>query len=418
MSIAADNPFVSFDFFAGIKNCIKEAVESLVPDTKHKLNNTEVQITREFENQSAVDVTIVDRNNMVFDYHSTAPRYKGDGKFIIRDTYKFESQSSLKRFYENLLKRKDHKGHHGQLTEWIIKEISGKLGPFNDYRNVPYTFGIQYAIDTKELDKQDWLYLSNADLMIARTEKANNLLHIGSDLGNRENVLKSFFQNQLKDGITHAVVYDIIDDEHKTNHVYCNLSVDGKEVTKIKPKRTVAGCFKKGVFRSVITRDSTGDLDIKTEHVPFEESAKLGIYTSHEDALTNGNVNLLLEKEIAAANVKITAMKNETAIQQEKITQLEQKHKEKNITTADQREEANLNNHLLKTVLEQLKGYQELERNMKENEMRLNKSRRDDEFEKKSQKRKDKSEKMKFGFSIAASVATLVLGLFTFFKRA
>lgn len=424
-AIINNNPFLSFDFFASIKERIKEAVETLLPNSDHKLNNSEVQITREFENQSAVDVTVIDRNNMVFDYQSSNPRYKHDGKFIIRDTYSFIDQPSLKRFYQNMVKRQNEKGHHGKLTEWIVGQISDKIGPYSDFRNAPYKFAIQYVIELKELEKHDWIYLSNTDIMLARSEKANGVLHLGSDLAARENAVKHFFQERLNDGISHAVVYDVIDDEHKVNSVFCNLSVDGKEVTEIKPKRVFSVGRKRGVFRSVVKREESGELHVRTEHVALDESAKIGLYTSREDALTKGNPALLREKEIAEANIrtaeanaKIAEMKNETAIKNERLVQLEQQYKEKNTAAANQREELNTQQALIKTLQEQIKGLQDIEHAKKKQELEIQKSERDNKSEKRSHKRKDKSEKLKFGVSMAASIASLVLGLFTIFKRA
>lgn len=424
------------NFIESFKKHVKNALEKFIPKPQHNShNNSEVEIKREFENQSNVDVAIVDRNDMVFSYHGNSRHISSDGKFVIRDVYTFKSHASAVRFYENLVKRKEAKGFQGQMAEILIERFT-KRQPVNGLEDYLHTFGIEYTFDIKQLNKDAWVYLNNADIVIGRLSTVEHMPHVSGESGIRQMTFEALLKQSMDDKFSHAVIYDIVDDE-RVNEKYFSSMLAGVpdlaevkrfEVYKRKPIQ-VFDSLKAGIRRVIVTRDDNNEIKAKTEVVPLEEANKVGIYNSFEAALTNGRPELLQQSKITQMTMELEKLRSDNLMQKEKITAAELIYKEKNQALADYidkekflrtqlESETKLNEEreLSRLKIEKEEASRKVDKKKQKEDQKARKQ--NSEYEKKSIKRKDKSEKSKFTLGMIASIASLVVGLFTLFKRA
>lgn len=424
-------------FFEDFKGYVKSAFEKFISKPEHtSRDNTEVEVKREFENHSNIDIAIVDRNNMVFTYPGQQRKTSGHGYFTIRDIYAFKSSYSADRFYRNLVERRRVKGHNGDMTDIIIDRFN-QHQTVNSSANQLLTFAIEYVIDTKHFDEHDWIYMNNVDVVIGREKNVSLMSHVATETGVRQMTLLSLLQQSMQDKFSHAVVYDIVDNERVNEKYFSSMfssipdlcEVKRIEVMKRKPLRAMEH-IKQGVRRTIVTRESDNEtMNIKLDFVPLEEADKIGIYNSQEAALTNGRPELLQQAKVTEMALELETLRSDNAKQKEKVVTAELAYKEKNQAVAYHTEMIEtLKNQIAslikmreETELSRLKRERdeearnlEKERNRMEQEARKQNS----EFEKKSIKRKDKSEKTKFSLGMIAAIASLTVGLFTLFKKA
>lgn len=431
---------MKFDFFDSFmekfKERVKAALQKFIPKpqpTSHV--NSEVEIKREYENQSVVDIAIVDRNDMVFSYHGNKRYSLNDGKFVIRDVYTFKSHASAVRFYENLVNRKEVRGFQGEMIEILIERFA-KRQPVNGLEDFLHTFGIEYVFDTKLLDKESWSYLNNADIVIGRLSAVKDMPHISGEFGVRQLTFETLLKQSLEDKFSHAVIYDIVDDERVNEKYFSSMFAGIPDLAEVKRfqvhKRRPIQFFdsvKAGIRRVIVTRDYNNEIKTKTDVVPLEEAEKVGIYNSHEAALTNGRPELLQQAKLAEMTNNIESLRLTNLQQKEELSNMEQTYKVKN-TIADNHidtikklrnelsEERKFRIDIESANLKREREEDERKTQKEKNEYEQKSRKQSSEYEKKSIKRKDKSEKTKFSLGMIASIATLAVGLFTLFKRA
>jgi hypothetical protein len=424
-------------FFETLKGHIKKVAEKFIPKPEHtSRDSTEVEVKREFENHSNIEVAVVDRNNMVFTFPAQQRKTIGHGYFIIRDIYFFKSGYSASRFYNNLVKRQISKGYSGEMIETIIERFTQHQSNNGNDTHL-HMFGIEFTIDTKHFDEHPWIYMDNADVVIGRDNSVSEMSHVASESGIRQMTLLSLLQQSMQDKFSHAVVYDIVDNERVNEKYFSSMfaavpdlcEVKRFEVKKRRPVQSMEN-IKQGVRRAIVTRgDDNETMNIKLDSVPLEEAESIGIYKSQEAALTNGRPELLQQVKVTQMAMELETLRNENAKQKERTAAEEQKYKEKNQAVDNHietikalRQEVNSLQKLredaesfrLKTEREKQAQKAEKKKQKEDQQMR----KQNNEFEKKSIKRKDKSEKTKFSLGMIASIASLAVGLFTLFKRA
>lgn len=425
------------NFFGNFKGYVKAAVEKFIPKPEYaSRDNTEVEVKREFENHSNIDIAIVDRNNMVLTYPGQQRKTTGHGYFIIRDIYAFKSGYSAERFYKSLVNRQKTKGYNGEIIETIVDRFTQHQNA-NGVESHLHTFAIEYSIDTTHLDEHAWIYMNNADIVIGRDINANVMSHVATEYGIRHMTLMSLLQQSMQDKFSHAVVYDIVDNERVNEKYFSSMfasvpdlcEVKRFEVMKRKPLQVMEH-LKQGIRRAIVTRSGDNDkMDIKLDFVPLEEADKVGIYKSQEAALTNGRPELLQQAKVTQMALELEALRNDNSVQKEKIVKTELDFKEKNQALAHHIDMINslqaqldsqikLNEEREQTRLKREREEEARRTEKLKNEMDEKARKQSSEYEKKSIKRKDKSEKTKFSLGMIASIASLAVGLFTLFKRA
>jgi hypothetical protein len=186
-------------------------------------------------------------------------------------------------------------------------------------RGVQQIGEIQYGITKEDLyRKGNALYVSNLDLVVTLLKGEHTPLHPFSESGIRNRLIEQTEEVNEVGGFGYRI--DIVDNEEQFGARYININ---NEVFKIHPQ--VDRTRRNGVYR-ISSGPVTGDVPFTppvSAYYSFEEAEeKLGLYKTHNEAKTLGDVMAARKKELDEYALDIR--EEEQRLKQEKLRREEE----------------------------------------------------------------------------------------------
>lgn len=351
---------------------------------------SDFKVEMSYCNRSTSDITMVTRDNLPI----TLPKLKAVNSYndiVIRKTYCFNSYYRITELLTTLqdiyVKCKQYPSEDVRL----IYQAINKQPPNNRNANIAIVHIDRY-IDTKEIIENGCIYSVDADVALYHGVANHTMLHPYSQKALSEDEPREVIK-QLPRELT-GITLQIVDNDNYVSQQYAYCFNELYDIPIIKDDSR-----DNGIYVSRINRDS-----LSTQQYPLSGLKDLGIYPNKEEAMTNGQIDLIHQKEVGELKRKLEkeALQNKQTIQDLQREADERKRiaedaKHKLELEADERKrvhEAELN----KLKLQHEEDMRELEKKRYETK---------DHYEHRSYERKESTETLKTVGILVASILSI-----------
>lgn len=380
-----------------------EPIEGVIPDLD---STSPYEVTTQFFNWTNSAIKVTDKNNISF----TLPKPK---TFMINQV-------------EHLVVRRTHRFHNADIARSVLlnhqvnhrylsvsnEELKTILMMIRDYdKEGAYKNFLAYTeIKIDRLIPIE-LFHHHASIFVADVDTLFCL--DGVDIGtphptSQDAMLRGEILEQVGDRRITGALYEIIDNDNQYGSRYICL---GKNVVQIPTNRDPGK--PNGIYFTEINNINSKQLQITMNHMELEKAETLGIYSTKEEASTKGHVAeshklLLAEKERELREMDMT----NRLVQQERDAALaDLAHERRMKETRLDIDKTNLSytKERLTSESNLIEIVAKLDAKLETDRLEREQMRRKDEYEQRSQMRKDSSEIFKW----APSIITGIIGIST-----
>lgn len=354
------------------------AVKILTGELDHKssLLNGSMSVEQTLINQTEFPITVVHRDNVALTT-TKDPHINADNtSFILRRVYKIRGLQNIRQVTNNLHKFIQKYGNEDKLIVDLHQGLLAYLKAVAWRTDMYFQFVFDFKIDVPELVEKRNIYYPDLDLLLVLGEYKEEHIHPFSSIG--KGLVQ--YQESLKNTKVSGVFLEVVDNESMISKRYMFLAKQVVEIPVVKdPTRN------SGVYYNVVKSDNVNKAVVDQKCYSFQQAQEtIGLYSTAEEALTNGDPKKLLDAKIQENELEIQELKRQADLDKIELTRLRDELEVKRA----QREDALQQRQASRTIeVEQVK----------------------DRVEERSVKRKDRSEMIKLvgtavvtGLSVAA----------------
>lgn len=353
-----------------------------------KRPNTNCTVSMSYINYLGYAVGVLDMNNILTTIpHMSSP--SGEPVFLIEYRIGFTNDVNLN--WDTLYNENSSNPTINALKN-VMKDSKAKLS------NIGNEFIIEYAIKHSTLTKNNFaVYYSDLNIVIAKADKAYNVVHPLSGIG--QNLVVGLSENVT--GFQYRVIINDPFNQFGERFININGAV-------FKVRRTVDHSIKPGVY--VHSNDQCIDsgqyiAGIGNDYYPFESADEaLSLYGSVHLAATLGDMNYKQTQEIKIQEGNVKEKLAELGLRkiqmETKLKDMEYKHKKDHLSMEAE-------NTRLKDELDRVKQLREEENNRSKHTYEIQSREDKAYYERRAYERKDVNELMKWIPAVLTGVLTI-----------